>query len=484
MVRYLILMLLVLMLSLSVGRADDTIVVITETPVAEFTLPNGSVLKNAFVWKRTFEGLMIVHDNGQYFLNFSTLPDDWKVAYFGEPEEEAPEEPEGPPVVLDDKYKLKAVLDVVPRLSDQGVEWLLREDATDAAKESSLAIALFHTLAGNNREKAKRYLLLIEERDLKIESVKVDKIFNECPICNGKGEAEQDCPDCKGSGDCAACDGKGLKKMGLGKSNQKCDVCEGSGDCPTCNGEKKYVGTCRKCRGRGQLLDQRYCEVNRDHLVRLANAAAEGKEAGPLTLDLATGVPQILEKLPDLDDEAKAFYLSEDYTGAMDTNILVACVMYSLLRDDLKEADRFNLMLEAQFPKNKLLKIGDYIKICPECKAKGFVVQECPDCGNQKEKGQCPECEGEGTGRSELRRKVECKACDGTGECAGCNGDGEAVLRCENCGGRGRIFESLRSEVKLEITIDDLNDSYKAYLKKLEEQAPDKGLPEFSTESG
>ena len=50
---------------LTSGFAD--LVVLTETPVAEFTLPDGSVLKNAFVWRRSSEGLMIVHDDGQYF---------------------------------------------------------------------------------------------------------------------------------------------------------------------------------------------------------------------------------------------------------------------------------------------------------------------------------------------------------------------------------------------------------------------------------
>ena len=49
------------------------IVVLTETPVTEFSLPDGSVLQNAYVWRRSSQGLMIMHDGGNYFLNFNLL---------------------------------------------------------------------------------------------------------------------------------------------------------------------------------------------------------------------------------------------------------------------------------------------------------------------------------------------------------------------------------------------------------------------------
>ncbi|MEA2068286.1 MAG: hypothetical protein U9P12_03700 [Verrucomicrobiota bacterium] len=442
------------------------IVVLGETPVAEFTLPDGSVLKNAFVWRRSSEGLMVVHDDGQFFLNYKLLPDDWKAAYLGEVEVVAPLEPESPPIVLADRYKLATVLDAVPRLTDEGVEWLLREDAADDAGPLSLTLAVFQSLVSNNRDKAKRYFLIIEERGFKTDAVKLDKMFNKCAKCSGKGEYEQDCPACDGSGECVACEGSGLEKFGIGKSKQDCEACEGSGECPTCGGEKIAVLPCSSCRGRGQTLDRQYCEVHRDHLVRMVNVAAGGGEVLALSQYPSSGVAAMLGSLPGLDPEAGAFYLSEAYSGAMDTHILVACVMQSLLKGRLKEADRFNLMIEALFPRNKLFKIDDYLKQCNDCKSTGSAEQECPAC--KKEKGKCSECNGKGVVKPALGARGECEVCEGSGECTTCKGDGTVTLRCETCDGRGRLFEEMRAGIKLEILVDDLNDHYAAFLKKKE----------------
>ncbi|MEE9368202.1 MAG: hypothetical protein V3V05_04985 [Pontiella sp.] len=466
-----------LLLAVAPAAVVGEVVVLTETPVAAFTLPDGSVLKNAFVWRRNSEGLMIVHDEGQFFLNYKVLPEDWKVAYLGEEAVEQPEEPEAPTLELVDKFKVGSLLQDMPGLSDKGVEWLFRADSDEETKQVLLSMALFQSLASNNREKAKRYFLIIEELGFKIDSVKLDKIFNQCTTCKGKGEYEQDCPACEGNGECVKCEGKGLNKFSVGKTKAECEECEGSGDCPTCDGEKSAVLPCGDCRGRGQLLDRQYCEVNRDVLVQRVNALVG--ERVTLTQDPAVGIAKVLVTLPDLDSDACDYYLSDEYSGAMNTNILVACVMQYMLKGQMIDADRINHLIEARFPKNKMLKITDYIKICDSCKGTGSVQQPCPTCTDAngknkgKKKGQCNECEGKGTATKKgLGATGECLSCDGSGECVPCKGTAEVIDRCAECAGSGRSFETMRAEIKLELLVGDLNGYYAMYLKEKEMPIP------------
>lgn len=471
MARRLILVMIAVFFMSSAVRASAEVVVLTEKPVAEFTLPDGSVLKNAFVWRRNSEGVMIVHDDGQFFLNFKRMPDEWQAAYLGidpalEKEEEEPE-----PVATEDKFRVQDLFGRVPGLSDDGVRWLLREDAQELDHQRALTIALFHSLANKDRDKAKRYLLLIEEKGYKIDSVDLKKIFTPCIQCSGKGEYEQPCPACSGSGKCAVCEGTGLNKKSLGKANQPCDACDKTGECAECEGVKTSVQPCRKCRGRGQILNLQYCLVNRDHVVRQVNIEVGALQAGSLVQDEPSGLSTILEGLPGLDESAKAFYLSPDYEGGADNYILIAAVMRSLIREQGTDAARFNYMLEAYYPQNRLLNIDDYVKTCTDCKGLGYIETDCPSCRRGKAKGSCAECKGSGIGKTELRKGTECEACKGTGECPVCKGDGKAVFKCTACEGRGRILEKLRTEVKLEITVDELNSFYKAYLKEKEEGA-------------
>jgi hypothetical protein len=443
--------------------------VLTEKPVAEFMLPDGSVLKNAFVWRRNSEGMMIVHDDGQFFLNYRTMPDDWKAAYLGAPADTNAVQVIKEETVTEDTFRIRALLDAVPGLNEKGVTWLLREDADEESEKWALGIALFHRLACNDREKAKRYLYLIEEKGFEIDPVKLESIFSKCIRCNGKGEYEQPCPDCDGSGDCAVCDGTGLQKFTLGKSGQACEPCEGTGECPTCEGKKEAVLPCPKCQGRGQTLNLQYCKVNRDRLVRMVNIEVGDVEEGSLLNDERIGLEKVLKALPGLKEEALAYYLSPEYTGGADDLMLVAGTMRGLLRDKGQEAAYYNLMLQAYYPKNKLLTIEDYVRTCSDCKGKGGKEEQCPSCKRGKAKGKCVECEGTGKGASELRSEKECEACEGSGECAVCKGDGKALLRCTTCNGRGRVFEEMRTEIKLEITVDALNKYHRTYLKALEE---------------
>ena len=140
------------------------IVVLTDTPVAEFTLPDGSVLENAYVWRRSSQGLMVMHDGGNYFLNFKLLPDDWKAAYLGTSVDVAqstgPEVKEEP---FHDKYKAEAILGKVPELDVAARRMLLRENLPEEMDQRILMLGVLQSLLLNERDEARRFLLFIVE---------------------------------------------------------------------------------------------------------------------------------------------------------------------------------------------------------------------------------------------------------------------------------------------------------------------------------
>ncbi|MEI6891206.1 MAG: hypothetical protein V5783_03455, partial [Pontiella sp.] len=145
------------------------IVVLTETPVKTYTLPNGSVLKNAFVWRRNSTGIMIIHDDGQHFLNYKTLPEEWRAAYLGIAVEPAGveasrgvEESDVPAPVISDRYKLESVLRRIPTLSSESVAWLLSRGGGEENRKIALTLALHQSLISGDQEKATRYFLIIE----------------------------------------------------------------------------------------------------------------------------------------------------------------------------------------------------------------------------------------------------------------------------------------------------------------------------------
>ncbi|WP_372845501.1 hypothetical protein [Pontiella sp.] len=456
MIRRLFIWVLVAMLG-SVCVASE-IAVLGETPVAEFTLPDGSVLKNAFVWRRNSQGLMIVHDDGQYFLNFSLLPADWKSAYLGEPEPPTDNgvEATGPEVA--DPYALNPVLKSIPELAPAARKILLT-DQSDLGRQAALALALLQSLISNNTDQAKRIQLLIDEMGLEIDAVDLDVLFSECSTCGGDGIVTKPCPDCKGTGKCPKCGGEGERKTGLGDSTIHCTVCRGTGKCALCAGEGEISSRCRACNGRGKRLNKSYCEVTRDQFVLLANALANpAAKQSPIATD-AGRVRKVIKELGGLDPSASDRFFSETYDGALDADILAACVLHSLLKGRSDDAERFDMMFRIFFPDNDTYVLGDYLKPCDACKMTGAVAVECPECEGS---GKCTRCGGTGERETGFRSTtIYCTTCKGTGKCPKCDGEGEILVRCSKCGGRGRIFERQRSEVKLGILVEKLN----GYLK-------------------
>jgi hypothetical protein len=454
MIRRLFILILVAMVG-SVCVASE-ITVLGETPVAEFTLPDGSVLKNAFVWRRNSQGLMIVHEDGQYFLNFTLLPDDWKAAYLGEPEPPAAA-PAAPAVA--DPYKLNPILKSIAELTPEARQLLLGGQSEQLGNQGALAISVLQSLLSNNLDEAKRILLLIDEMGLEIEAVDQDVLFVECSVCGGDGVVTKECPDCKGSGKCPKCDGEGERKTGLGDSTIHCTVCRGTGKCVLCGGEGEISSRCRACSGRGKRLNKSYCEVARDQFIMLANAlASPGAKQSPIGTD-PERVRKVFKELAALDPSAGSVYFSDAYDGALDADIIAACVLQSLLKGRSDDAERFDMMFRVFFPENETYVLGDYLRPCDVCKMTGEVAVECPECEGS---GKCKRCGGTGERETGFRSStVYCTTCKGTGKCPKCDGEGEILVRCSKCGGRGRIFERQRAEVKLGILVEKLN----GYLK-------------------
>ncbi len=433
------------------------VVVLTEAPVAEFTLPDGTVLRNAFVWRRSSEGLMIVHDGGQYFLNYKTLPDAWKAAYLGTPEAGGaalPEVPPATPVELNDRFGLRATLERVPGLDEAGMAYLLGADAPEAAVHTLLDLALAHDLLADNQAEAKRLMLIGEELGKDFDPLDVEALFTPCKACAGEGTIAADCRTCAGSGKCPRCGGDGQRDTGMGSATTYCTTCKGTGKCADCGGEGSIKSRCRACGGRGKLLDRPMCEALRIGLVRTAQAAA-GAAVPPLPSDPEAGVGSALAGLPGLSPAALDFYRSADYAGDKDLEILAACLMHALLKGNGEGAKRFDSLIKAIDPEQELIVLEDYLKPCAACDGTGWATRDCRDC---KGSGKCARCGGSGTRPSEFKnQELHCTTCKGSGKCLECEGKGRFTIQCGACEGKGFRFEKQRTEIKLGILVDGLN---------------------------
>jgi len=68
-----------------------------------------------------------------------------------------------------------------------------------------------------------------------------------CDACKGEGKVPVPCSNCKGSGRCQFCSGKGEYDL----------ICRGTGKCPKCRGNKTDgLTTCANCRGTGFVISE------------------------------------------------------------------------------------------------------------------------------------------------------------------------------------------------------------------------------------
>ncbi|MDF7801900.1 hypothetical protein P4C99_20655 [Pontiellaceae bacterium B1224] len=458
MVRHLVLILFLAFSATLLSRAEGEVVVLTDTPVAEFTLPDGSVIKNAFVWRRSSEGLMIVHDDGQYFLNYALLPPDWRAAYLGESAVVEEPEPEHKLYETYDPYVLMPILEKVPGLTETGRTFVLRKGADEEAEKQALALGILQSLLAGDVDDVKRLMLIVEEKELNIESVQRDALFVECGTCDGTGRREVTCAVCGGTGKCPKCNGTGRLDSATGKTTTHCTKCRGTGVCPECGGEGSKSTVCPVCHGRGKLLEKRYCEIKRDYYVHTINQSASPDIPVSVTHSDRDRILAALKNLPELERGAARFYASEAYTGGVDTNLLVACTMYSMLQGKMEDAVRFYMTIEAHYGEGNVLDIKKYLNTCDVCDGTGVILKDCRTCNGT---GKCPRCGGDGELDSEfLDRTTPCTTCRGTGKCTACNGVGKIKIRCGNCEGTGRDFEKDRAQIRLEIEVVALNRFY------------------------
>lgn len=456
MIRCLFLTLFSLFFMVSAAVASD-VVVLGETPVPEFSLPDGSVIKNAFVWRRSSEGLMIVHDDGQYFLNFALLSGDWKVAYLGAPVEatEIPAEDEE----LDetsDPFHLLPILETIPQLTESGRSFLLRKGADEASQQQAFALGILQSLLGGKAEDANRFILLVEEMEYEVEGVARDDLFVTCESCKGKGRVEKLCERCDGTGTCLKCDGEGQRESAFGGSSSvHCTSCRGEGDCRECAGAGSETVSCRVCRGRGKLLEKQACEIKRDFYVHTVNQLANPEIKVSIFKSDAAQSLRMLKSFPELEPGAVNYFSSDAYTGGVDDKILVAATLNALLAGDMKSARCFHTMLQVFYGADDELAIDTYLKPCVRCKKTGRIERDCRACEGS---GDCARCEGDGEQESEFRNTTtECLDCKASGECKSCEGEGRSMVRCGACGGTGRKLEKERTEAKLQLMVVQLN---------------------------
>lgn len=269
-----------------------TVTVLTDKPVAEFTLPDGTVLKNAYAWKRTAEGIMIIHDGGQYYLNFKTLPDAWRDAYG------VLDEVEQVPGMAEkkyDQYSIYPILETIESLPNRAVGYFESVRYNGDCNGPLLLACSAQSLLKGNRDTAVRLNNLVKQYYQETETIDIDYLFTPCTNCSGKGVIISVCHRCNGTGKCVKCGGTGEvksefsrededsdknknkkkpdKKADEKKKDEKkdlfkdaasgfehketkpCTACGGGGKCPYCKGTGKRGAVCLECKGTGKIMD-------------------------------------------------------------------------------------------------------------------------------------------------------------------------------------------------------------------------------------
>lgn len=471
-----------LLLLVSAAWAED-IVVLTETPVAEFTLPDGQVLKNAYVWRRNSAGLMIIHDGGNFFLNYKMLPDAWRAAYLGAPVEEVVKESDAEvePELERDRYGALPYLEKVPELDAEVRDALLQADSLSLLEHDMLVMALMQAMLDEERKEAERLFLILDEKGydweaLELEPLEAEWLYELCATCDGTGKCAATCARCDGSGECVKCvenENPHFKRKSAGKKTSKhrkqrkskddkgtsdhCTECRNTQACQKCNGEGKLDPVCKKCRGTGKLVNRAYCDAMRNHVLRKNTLSITGREAASIAAYESTGVADMLGELTELSPDALRYYRSSESDDTMDMQMLIAGFMHRLGQEELKEAKRFGWMIEINYPEQEQFEIERYIAPCEKCRRRGTVNRKCRTCSGS---GDCVSCDGQGMTGS--LKNLPCNACEKSGNCVVCEGDGKEQVKCTTCDGRGSTIDQTRAQIKLGLLIDELNAHYRS----------------------
>ena len=195
-------------------------------------------------------------------------------------------------------------------------------------------------------------------------------------------DPEEDCSECRGSGICPDCHGKGKDTCHTCHGNGQCTKCHGRGrnTCSKCNGQGRFrcnecggTGTCRKCGGSGK--------------VRCDSCGGRGRRN---------------------DGSICAMCKGSGY---------IACSKCSGLVGRLAFGDA-NVIGKGRCSKCK----GTGEIICSKCDGAGEII-----CNNCHGDGNCTTCSGRG--------EITCSNCNGDGRCPDCSGTGRVT--CHRCKGSG-----------------------------------------------
>jgi hypothetical protein len=250
------------------------IVVLTEEPVAAFTLPDGSVLKNAYVWRRTSEGLMIIHDGGQFFLNYATMPDAWRQAYAVD---DSVEQVPAAASKRYDQYSLYPLLERIELMPRTTVTFLESKRYEGQADPLLLSVCALQALLDQKRDTADRLNRIVIDHFTNFPALAVDEFLMTCKSCEGRGSTEMNCGACDGRGACSKCGGEGeLQSEFLHKDPLRCTNCKGSGKCRKCGGDGKFSFKCETCGGDGHLINVDKVKAKQVEYIRILDAIRTG----------------------------------------------------------------------------------------------------------------------------------------------------------------------------------------------------------------
>ena len=256
-------------------RAD--VEVLSDDPVALFELPNGSVLTNAYAFRTTSKGMMIMHDGGSYYLNYALLPDEWRTAYCVL---DTVEQDISVIAKRDDEYAIYPFLSEISGLSPARLAFFKSVNYEGELDEQLLSVCALQCLLDGAWDDALRLEKKVREKFPETNAVELKTYLVSCPLCGGKGFRTFACKDCNGTGVCPDCGGKGEIPSHFQNAPAKhCTNCRGKGKCLTCAGTGKHLVTCPKCT-HGKILDEKSVKKALAEYVNLLNGVLvdEGEE--------------------------------------------------------------------------------------------------------------------------------------------------------------------------------------------------------------
>lgn len=247
------------------------IVVLTETPVDLFELPTGGVLTNAYAFKRSSAGMMIIHDGGAFWLNYKTLSPDWQLAYTGK----VIAQPK--PAAIQTQARIPvAELDGLP---ESVKTFVLSDKYSGELDDKILTARLLQSAIMKDVEQIVSLKKKLDQ-DYPYSAYAGEKslldLFETCKACKGSGRTTVECRTCFGTGACQTCGGDGEREVGISDDTIHCTKCRGTGSCPDCKGVGGHPRPCVTCRGKGRVFDRDKCVKELDVLMKSMEKTATG----------------------------------------------------------------------------------------------------------------------------------------------------------------------------------------------------------------